>query len=824
MRRIEVLGASFMVLLVLGTPGLARAQSTSTTQASVSPAFAGETAVLTRKGISPARASQAISLQAHVAETHLASTIEAALGAAFAGAWFEPAAAQFHVGVTSDASRQSAQRVLAHSGLMADVVETPVRSTWAALIAAQNRWNNRLATLFAHQEAKTGIDSKNNAVAVDLSSSVPAPERTALEREAATASVNVSITAVSPSQLQIEPKAKPTECEYREPNAEARQYNGTGEKIKTEAYCEKTITSGVKIAIEPFGCTAGPMLIEGNATYLLTAGHCFVEEFFVNGDATTGNKVITGIRPGRAGETQAEAEAKITNLKEWTKAPATAVVKASIFNNEGEKLTTTVKAFKSTTEVELLAAWTGKPGPVGITFSLTEGKITREVSSEYLGKEGQKKIGNEVTFFKNEARDIAEIKIERGAFTEPEPDPVPADMVEWGNWHAYPEEPITPLGWVLGLKFNSHPVAGDNPSMEGMVNCHEGETSGEQCGTVEHLNVRLAGSSAELTTHLVEDSACAEHGDSGGPYFFRAKSGVLMEGTEVGGPSEVCSKTGKKGAKRFEEDEIKCVKVAAGTGKYNDANCTEEGGVSEYEKEVVYRPEFSVVSYFEPLVGLPGAAKEYGTLETFKGQAVLTTKNEKRKKPKPELDLDKDGYPIMHLAGIVGDASDLALNTAIGDVECASNVLTGDLTANEGTKLDTVSFSEESSTGEEAEGDCRTTTGLGRAAVSAGGLPWQTELTTKGKTVIKGTKEVLMTVTLPEAGGAKCQFTSKKVTGSFTPGPAGEPTPLKVAISEQRFTLNKKFGENSPKCPTEAKLSATLAFTSELETVEDQVT
>ncbi len=98
-------------------------------------------------------------------------------------------------------------------------------------------------------------------MSVTLSSSVPLPERATLKGEAATASVNVLINVTPLSTLRVEPEAKKT-CE--EPFT-------TG-----QAFCEEAITAGAGISVEgQGGCTAGPMLIRGDETYMLTAGHCF---------------------------------------------------------------------------------------------------------------------------------------------------------------------------------------------------------------------------------------------------------------------------------------------------------------------------------------------------------------------------------------------------------------------------------------------------------------------------------------------------------------------------------------------------------------------
>lgn len=223
--------------------------------------LAKEVAVLTEKGISPVRARQALEVQGKIPHTNLVTMLEAALGRAYAGLWFEPALAEFHVGVTSDAHKQTVERVLAQAGLSAYVVATPVRSTWTALIHTQHLWNMRLANLLATGQATTGIDPPHNAVSITLSSLVPSEERLALKRNAADSLVTVSISAAPPVQLHMQQKATCVE-----PFA------------ANEAYCEPTIVSGVSsrvTGVEGQLCTAGPMLIAGNETYLLTAGHCF---------------------------------------------------------------------------------------------------------------------------------------------------------------------------------------------------------------------------------------------------------------------------------------------------------------------------------------------------------------------------------------------------------------------------------------------------------------------------------------------------------------------------------------------------------------------
>ncbi len=497
-------------------------------------------AALGRQGLSPERAGRAIEVQGEVAQTGLVGKVEAAMAGAFAGAWLEPQAAQLHIGVTSPSSRQAAEQIVVREGLTGDVTMTPVRSTWADLLAAQARWSKKLASLLVNEEAMMTISSQRNALSITLSPSIPSQERVSLEQEAANASVNVFVElAPSAQALRVRPEAKPT-CEKKFTSG--------------SAFCEKTLTSGVgwqcsreagavcdttEVAGVGLQCTAGPMLIKGTETYMLTAGHCF-----------------------------------------GSKSP------------EGEPL---------------------KPEAIKV-----------KVSSAYPGG-AQKEIGKEGSWFENKERDIAEVKIiPGGSWTEPLPNPVPAFIAEWGT---LPEKP--------------HEVTDKEASIEGQVNCHEGATSGEQCGLV-------GGVTGE---GYVEDTACSEGGDSGGPWFTRQiTSGeefiVLMQGTHVGKIREkvTCGAipefteevqtnentkltglkaiggmkvgwevSGKGIVKGTEVTEIKEVKAGEFTVTISKAATTKE------KVKLVFKPFFRAL--YEPISTI---------LATFKGQRLLTTANEVR--------------------------------------------------------------------------------------------------------------------------------------------------------------------------------------------------
>jgi len=311
-------------------------------------------------------------------------------------------------------------------------------------------------------------------------------------------------------------------------------------------------------------------------------------------------------------------------------------------------------------------------------------------------------------------------------------------------------------------------------------------------------------------------------GDSGGPYFTEGGSGeVSIQGTEVGaaigdeGTEEGTLTANMKPIVMKEANAFKIIKkwteevsivevegegVPAGTtvsvkpagnNEFEMSKAAEATIPAQPEALTFKHPE---VTYYEPI----------GTILSEGKLSLLTTASEDRKEKK-KLNLSTAAGLVGDGATIFGAISRLVVHSGLGEIECASSVLTGDVTANEGTKEDTASFSEASS--------C--------AGIEAGDLPWTIEATTKGRADIKGTPEVLVTA---DAGGTMCQFESKEVAGSFEPGADEMPTRLEIRISEQKFKLKSKSKEDTAKCGKEAKLSGTLSFTSEGETVEDELT
>jgi len=395
-----------------GFPFPAAVPTTSSTSASS--LLARETEVLTRQGISPVRAAQAIDVQGQVARSDLVGKMEAAMGEAYAGVWFEPTTAQLHIGVASPAGRRASESVLARAGLARDVTLTPVRSTWARLRATQGRWDRKLSSLYARAEVESALSAKHNAVSITLSSSVPAGERAALEREAANAGVNVSVTVAASPHTRITPENKETLCKAF---------------AEGKAYCDKPITSGVT-TIEPLAptepCTAGPLAIsesEPFESYLLTAGHCV---------------------PNKA--------------EPW-----------DAFNRAGE----------------------------------------------------QKEIGRSHESVFGEGGDYGDILIGKESYwTEPGNEPLFAVTAEWS----------------LAGEEKSYQVIREGKNAEGMLNCHEGQTTGESCGKIKATERTVTYPGPVVVKGLVEDEeAISAAGDSGGPWVFvETSKEVLMLGIHSG--------------------------------------------------------------------------------------------------------------------------------------------------------------------------------------------------------------------------------------------------------------------------------------------------
>jgi hypothetical protein len=261
--------------------------------------FAGDVNPGTVEGAQSGRSPWASEAEGAITRTNLAGKLEAALGDAFGGVWFEPTTAQLHVGVTSAASRRLAESVAAQVGHPDLLAVTPVDSTWAALDAAQERWDRRLADLMQRAEVATALVAHRNAVAIELGSSVPPSRRAALERQAAKDSVDVSITTDPHAEIRLIPHAQCAAFKTKQAVCDPTIVGGVtitgpwvtkagteeeGEfEIEAEPEFEEEEIEGAKKVRNR--CTAGVAAIkvkpangtEATKTYMLTAGHCINE-------------------------------------------------------------------------------------------------------------------------------------------------------------------------------------------------------------------------------------------------------------------------------------------------------------------------------------------------------------------------------------------------------------------------------------------------------------------------------------------------------------------------------------------------------------------
>jgi hypothetical protein len=115
------------------------------------------------------------------------------------------------------------------------------------------------------------------------------------------------------------------------------------------------------------------------------------------------------------------------------------------------------------------------------------------------------------------------------------------DSNSWG-WYPYlytPGKLWGPKSWPEDYSIN---IVGTNetPNVQYQTPCHSGFGAGVHCGVTEYTEVseRILGEeSGQIIGHLVQNSACAEHGDSGGPWFFNNYAMGIMVGGQGGCPS-----------------------------------------------------------------------------------------------------------------------------------------------------------------------------------------------------------------------------------------------------------------------------------------------
>ncbi|HEY2767877.1 MAG TPA: hypothetical protein VGI76_06440, partial [Solirubrobacteraceae bacterium] len=476
-------------LLTASFPSSQFRNSATTVPTTISPLVAKELAVLTNKGISPTRAIQALDVQSKVAEAKLLSKLQAVMAGNFGGAWFENDLAQLYVGTTSSAGRRAAETLVAQAGLAGVVTVVPVRSTIAELVALQGRWNDKLADIMALGAAQTGIDPKRNAVAVKLASGVDATRRATLESEAATAEANVLVTIVEGPTLGITDLAG--ECNNFAAN---------------KARCNPSITAGVTIE--------RPLATTGSGT-----GKSHSNDTLDGFSAPT----LAGVLPGDA----VDGTGVLTGTIVIEKPTTTSVLLNKIVDNAAEGSFTFLTGAICTAGPAAIPTAT-KANRVLLTAGhcIEGGHGVGESWSAY-NRAGTKSVIGKALQFSNGTTgvdllgDFGDIAIEPG-----------------GGWQTgLPNNPVLAVTaeWKR-LEETRYRVKAEKVPAGGTMDCHEGQTSGEECGVVGTLNVSITTTgNGKAKEGLVEDSAPGEPGDSGGPYIFVATTGNPNREAEVEG-------------------------------------------------------------------------------------------------------------------------------------------------------------------------------------------------------------------------------------------------------------------------------------------------
>ena len=143
--------------------------------------------------------------------------------------------------------------------------------------------------------------------------------------------------------------------------------------------------------------------------------------------------------------------------------------------------------------------------------------------------------------------------------------------------------------WQLAGEEESHRVIREGKNVEGLVNCHEGQTTGESCGKIKNLGVTVTYVGGVKVGGLVEDEeAVSAAGDSGGPWLFvESNKEALMLGIHSGKNSltgqtvyeplhtaleglklELLTQNNENRAKDKEEKERKGLLLVPSTGTY----------------------------------------------------------------------------------------------------------------------------------------------------------------------------------------------------------------------------------------------------------------
>jgi hypothetical protein len=185
----------------------------------------------------------------------------------------------------------------------------------------------------------------------------------------------------------------------------------------------------------------------------------------------------------------------------------------------------------------------------------------------------------------------------------------------------------------------------------------------------------------------------------------------------------------------------------------------------------------------------------------------------------PSLTLRTAKGPLKAGAEIQASSSDLVFETGFGNAECTSNTFAGTL-SNNGASIDEGSIAAESSTGEEGEGLCKSSSALGPYSWMGSNPPWPFKIRSNGKLELDkppaAGEKIAFTQIFPDAGGLTCVWETSKITATFRDGKAGETIPINLQMNAL-LKLNKKVSGSS--CPASGKWRGDLVLSSGGETI-----
>jgi hypothetical protein len=218
--------------------------------------------IISERGVSAAQAAQDVELEDQA--SGLLDQIEATMGDEFAGEWFNLQDGKLAIGIAPNNSTKVQVTSLAETNGLADNLEfVSVKSTEHELLDAKELWDGRFADA-SRGGARTGIDSANNRVVVEVADSTPADSLAQWQDLASKEGVAVDVKSVPNSDIVTKP-----------------EYLGECARHYTESDgCNPPLIGGMEIwAPNNVVCTGGfvaksiyPETYPDH--YLITAGHC----------------------------------------------------------------------------------------------------------------------------------------------------------------------------------------------------------------------------------------------------------------------------------------------------------------------------------------------------------------------------------------------------------------------------------------------------------------------------------------------------------------------------------------------------------------------